>query len=78
MRLKTLATMALLGSATWLAGPSIAVAETQEPTEATERHCFPTGQRISPTAAQGATYSILNPGLADNPTLPPALHSPRP
>src|SRR6266403_1016823 len=70
MRLKTLATMALLGSATWLAGPSIAVAETQEPTEATETTLLPTGQRISPTAAQGATYSILNPGLADNPTLP--------
>src|SRR6267378_1567761 len=70
MRLKTLATMALLGSATWLAGSSIAVAETQEPTEATETTLLPTGQRISPTAAQGATYSILNPGLADNPTLP--------
>jgi DNA-binding beta-propeller fold protein YncE len=70
MRLKTLATMALLGSATWLAGPSMAVAETEEPTEATETTLLPTGQRISPTAAQGATYSILNPGLADNPTLP--------
>ena len=31
---------------------------------------LPTGQLMSPTAAPGSVYSVLNPGLKDNPTLP--------
>ena len=31
---------------------------------------LPTGQMMSPLAAPGATYTTLNPGLKDNPTLP--------
>lgn len=31
---------------------------------------LPTGQMMSPLAAPGSTYTTLNPGLKDNPTLP--------
>ena len=31
---------------------------------------LPTGQMMSPLAAPGSTYTTLNPGLQDNPTLP--------
>jgi len=62
--------VALLGGAALLTGAAMAVAETEEPTEATEATLLPTGQRISPTAARGAAYLPLDAGLKDNPTLP--------